>query len=151
MMLDILFIFCKIKGYPGYRQGMHELLALILWVVEQDAIQEGSDEEDKEAVVPDEVKHALDRNFIEHDAFSLFFLIMRSAISFYGLGPPGQPLETENGTVQHSSPIVERSQRIHLLYLSQADPELSKHLIDIEVLPQIFLMWVSFHKIRGGC
>ncbi|RAL58521.1 hypothetical protein DID88_004025 [Monilinia fructigena] len=37
-MLDVLFIFCKINQDVGYRQGMHEILAPILWVVEQDSI-----------------------------------------------------------------------------------------------------------------
>lgn len=38
MLLDILFIFCKLNRDVGYRQGMHELLAPVLWVVERDAI-----------------------------------------------------------------------------------------------------------------
>ena len=37
-MTDILFIYCKINADIGYRQGMHEILAPILWVVEQDAV-----------------------------------------------------------------------------------------------------------------
>ena len=46
MMLDILFVFCKINQDVGYRQGMHELLAPILWVVEHDSLDsvQGSDQ-----------------------------------------------------------------------------------------------------------
>ena len=40
MLLDILFIYCKLNPDVGYRQGMHELLAPILWVVERDTLDE---------------------------------------------------------------------------------------------------------------
>lgn len=38
IMLDVLFVFCKINQDVGYRQGMHELLAPILWAIKEDAI-----------------------------------------------------------------------------------------------------------------
>ena len=38
---DILFIFCKLNPDVSYRQGMHELLAPVLWVIERDAIDLG--------------------------------------------------------------------------------------------------------------
>ena len=41
MLLDILFVFCKLNPDISYRQGMHELLAPVLWVVERDAIDLG--------------------------------------------------------------------------------------------------------------
>jgi len=90
------------------------------------------------------MKQILDRTYIEHDAFTLLSLIMRSAKSFYELGEPDRRSSspsTGSGTPQHgASPIVERSKRIHEVYLAQLDPELAKHLTDIKVLPQIFLM-----------
>lgn len=145
LMLDILFIFCKINQDIGYRQGMHELLAPILWVVEQDAIDYGNDSQ--LATVADEdglLKQTLDPSYIEHDAFTLLSLIMRTAKSFYELGEPDKrstDTPSGNSTPQNgSSPIVDRSKRIHEVYLAHLDPALAKHLTDIEVLPQIFLM-----------
>lgn len=38
-MIDALFVYCKMHEEISYRQGMHELLALILWAVETDAIE----------------------------------------------------------------------------------------------------------------
>lgn len=35
---DILFIYCKINHDVSYRQGMHELLAHILWVVSSESL-----------------------------------------------------------------------------------------------------------------
>lgn len=146
LMLDILFVFCKINQDIGYRQGMHEILAPILWVVEQDAIDYGNSVEqhitdaDGDALL----KQTLDPAYIEHDAFTVLSLIMRTAKSFYELGEPDKRSSTPSsgtGTPQPgTSPIVERSKRIHEVYLARLDPALAKHLTDIEVLPQIFLM-----------
>ncbi len=137
--LDILFIFCKINQDVGYRQGMHEVLAPILWVVEQDAI-ENSHSRDPNSIL----EQTLDAAYIEHDAFTLLSLIMRSAKSFYELAEPDRRVSTPFGggksPEQAASPIVGRSKRIHEVYLGRLDPELAKHLSDIEVLPQIFLM-----------
>jgi TBC1 domain family protein 5 len=143
MMLDILFVFCKINQDVGYRQGMHELLAPILWVVEQDAINLGDDSDQGSGQEGDSLlKQILDPTCIEHDAFTLLSLIMRTAKSFYELGEPDLRSNTPlAGTPpQRVSPIVERSERIHKVYLARVDPDLARHLTDIEVLPQIFLM-----------
>jgi TBC1 domain family protein 5 len=145
VLLDILFIFCKINQDVGYRQGMHEILAPILWVVEQDAIDTRNERDKGSSAQEDSLmKQILDRAYIEHDAFILLSLIMRSAKSFYELGEPDRRSSspsTGSGTPQHgASPIVERSKRVHEVYLARLDPELAKHLTDIEVLPQIFLM-----------
>ncbi len=145
IMLDILFVFCKINQDVGYRQGMHEILAPILWVIEKDAIidtADGSLPSDTDA--DSLMRQTLDATFIEHDAFTFLSLIMRSAKSFYELGEPDQASSGLSAGISSPqlgpSPIVERSRRIHEVYLAQLDPELAKHLTKIEVLPQIFLM-----------
>lgn len=144
MMLDILFVFCKLNQDVGYRQGMHELLAPIIWIVEKDAIN--LDDSTHPTGVgtgstDSLLKETLDSKYIEHDAFTLFSLIMRSAKSFYELGEPEKKISNQStNTLGAISPIVERSKRIHELYLAQIDPELATHLTKIEVLPQIFLM-----------
>ncbi|KAL2074375.1 hypothetical protein VTL71DRAFT_8153 [Oculimacula yallundae] len=146
ILLDVLFIFCKINQDVGYRQGMHEVLAPILWVVEQDAIDYGRESTSRSASDADRLmKLTLDPAYIEHDAFTLLSLVMRSAKSFYELGEPDKRSSTTGSSTpqQGASPIVERSKRVHEVYLARLDPELAKHLTDIEVLPQIFLIrWI---------
>lgn len=66
MLLDILFIFCKLNGDVGYRQGMHEIAAPILWVVENDAIQIG--ESSRTMGQDGLIKTFFDAEFIEHGA-----------------------------------------------------------------------------------
>lgn len=124
---------------------MHEILAPILWVVEQDAISNGHNSDEISQVEEDLLlKQTLDHNYIEHDAFTLLSLIMRSAKSFYELGEPDTRSNASSVisgvSQQGSSPIVERSKRIHEVYLARVDPQLAKHLTDIEILPQVFLM-----------
>jgi TBC1 domain family protein 5 len=142
MLLDILFIFCKMNQDVGYRQGMHELLAPILWVVERDTLSiVGAPIE--AFGVDAEILDMLSPSFLEHDAFTIFSLLMQSAKSFYELGESDERIGTSltSGNKQTgNSPIVNRSKRIHEVYLASLDPELADHLTTIEVLPQIFLM-----------
>lgn len=142
MLLDILFIYCKLNRDVGYRQGMHEVLAPILWVISRDviAVEKPGETEQEHLLESQLLSECLDVRFIEHDTFTLFAIIMQTVKSFYEVGSSSQaaPLGTPG-----NSPIVERSRRIHEIYLHQADPELAEHLTAIEILPQIFLIrWI---------
>ena len=142
MLLDILFIYCKLNRDIGYRQGMHEVLAPVLWVVARDTIDPASlkaNSEDQHA--PDSLIIAsFDSRYTEHDAFTLFGIIMQTAKSFYEMGGIEQ---AGAAATPNNSPIIRRSKRIHEEYLHRADPELAEHLAAIEILPQIFLIrWI---------
>ena len=139
MLLNILFIYCKLNRDIGYRQGMHEVLAPIVWVVSRDAIDPAS-LSNYRPDVDDLMVSNLDYNYIEHDAFTLFGAIMQTVKTSYEMGSTHEP--TTSGLL-NNSPIVERSKRIHEKYLHHTDPELAEHLTAIEILPQIFLIrWV---------
>ncbi|KAM7223803.1 TBC1 domain family member 5 [Rhypophila decipiens] len=136
MILDILFLYCKLNpAMGGYRQGMHELLAPIVYVVAQDAI-------DRSAIaigdpVDPTMVDMLDSYFVEHDSYALFDKVMGRASIFYEVGSGSGPAATERNI------IVEKSKYIHQVALMKIDPELATHLSNIEVLPQIFLIrWV---------
>jgi TBC1 domain family member 5 len=129
MMLDILFVFCKMNPDIGYRQGMHEVLAPILWVVERDAVDASSTEP---GTVDPALTAMLDAAYIEHDTFTLYTLVMRTAKSFYA--------PADSGSASKDTPMLQRSSRIFDRYLPKADPELSSHLIKLEIVPQIFLL-----------
>ncbi|KAG5658919.1 hypothetical protein KAF25_007472 [Fusarium avenaceum] len=145
IILDILFMYCKIHpDRGGYRQGMHELLAPILHVIEQDALDPSTLPED--IPLDDTLVKTLNHAFIEHDAFVLFSRLMERAQSFYEVkdiaATPGTPLQPSKFPEQ-SSAIVERSKFIHEVCLQKVDPELAAHLTNIEILPQIFLIrWI---------
>lgn len=131
MMLDILFVFCKLNPDLGYRQGMHELLAPMLWVVERDAVNLGHS---SKAMGEDAVIRAVyDADHIEHDSFALFGQVMQNAKNFYE--------QTTHAAVDN--PMVLRSKRIVFELLSKVDSELSSHLEKLDIMPQVFLMrWI---------
>ncbi|KAI0840447.1 RabGAP/TBC [Hypoxylon sp. FL0890] len=144
LILDVLFIYCKLNPeIGGYRQGMHELLAPIVYIVEQDAIDPVDAASDASADL--RMVEMLDASFIEHDAFALFSKVMDHARSFYEVGETttGAPPAMLGQHSSTSSSIVEKSQYIHEVYLYKVDPELSTHLKNIEILPQVFLIrWI---------
>jgi TBC1 domain family protein 5 len=135
MMLDILFVWCKMHPSIGYRQGMHEILAPLLWVVERDAIELKSTTSGPSDQL---LANMLDSTHIEHDSYTLFSIIMQTAQSFYA------PAET--GSMTKDTPMLERSARIFEHYLPKADPELYAHLVKLEIVPQIFLLYVFFNS-----
>lgn len=143
LITDILFVYCKLNpDVGGYRQGMHELLAPIVYVVEQDAINPADDC----SITSSDLRmvEMLDTSFIEHDSFALFSKVMDCAKVFYETGEPSDNTgNTAFGIQPTKSSIVEKSQYIHEVCLYNVDPELSTHLKNIEVLPQVFLIrWI---------
>ena len=129
MMLDMLFVWCKKNPEIGYRQGMHEILAPLLWVVERDAVDAGaSDGGDVDRTLVD----LLDARYIEHDCFTLFSSVMATARSFYA--PP------RSGPTKNDTPMLARCSHIFETCLFRADPELAAHLTKLEIVPQIFLL-----------
>ncbi|QSS64598.1 TBC1D5 protein [Histoplasma capsulatum] len=138
-MLDILFIYTKLNADLGYRQGMHELLAPVLWIVEHDAIDKKSiDVSASHNRTDDLMLQVLDMEYTEHDAFTIFCAIMQTGKLFYE-----QEAKKVPGLQSDISPIVARSQHIHQVVLRAVDPELADHLQVTEILPQIFLTrWI---------
>lgn len=139
ILLEILFVYCKLNRDISYRQGMHEVLAPILWVVSCDVIEPSTIQEEQNSAEEIELS-CLDYKYIEHDAFTLFSIIMQTVRTFYEMGTKN---DAPTSGLVNNSPIVQRSKRIHEKYLHQTDPELAEHLTGIEILPQIFLIrWV---------
>ncbi|EME87908.1 uncharacterized protein MYCFIDRAFT_213065 [Pseudocercospora fijiensis CIRAD86] len=127
MLTDLLFTYCKLNPDVGYRQGMHELAAPILCVVEGEAVDVG--EASKTLGEDAIIKHLFDPEFVEHDSFALFGQVMQSAKTFY----------ISEGPVS----IATRSKHIFNELMAEIDPHLVKHLESLDVLPQVFLIrWI---------
>ncbi|KAJ3562927.1 hypothetical protein NPX13_g8378 [Xylaria arbuscula] len=143
LITDVLFIYCKLNpDVGGYRQGMHELLAPIVYVVEQDAIDPADASSGPTGDLT--MVEMLDASFIEHDSFALFSRVMDCAKAFYETVESSDTTgKVAFGLQSTKSSIVEKSQYIHEVCLYKVDPELSVHLTSIEVLPQVFLIrWI---------
>ncbi|KAL9105789.1 MAG: hypothetical protein Q9227_009091 [Pyrenula ochraceoflavens] len=129
-LLDILFVYAKLNPDIGYRQGMHELLAPLLWVVQTDAIDTATQYPQRTDSEEDTLMmQALNLAYVEDDAFSLFCAVMQTAKSFY-----------ETGDSKDSSPVVSRAVKIHDELLQAVDPELADYMERTEILPQIYLV-----------
>ena len=140
MLLDILFIYCKLNADIGYRQGMHEILAPIVWVISRDAIDLQKNEEGSDTSGDDHlILSLLSQKYVEHDAFTIFGIVMQTAKSFY---EAASSISQRGTSGSGNSAIVERSQKIHEQYLQTVDLELATHLTAIDILPQIFVMYV---------
>ncbi|KAH8848144.1 hypothetical protein MCOR27_010177 [Pyricularia oryzae] len=149
LILDILFLWCK--THPecgGYRQGMHELLAPMVYAVHQDAVDRTAA---TEALADPTMVEMLDSYFVEHDSFALFSAVMQNAKVFYEVKSDSQsgtslgstPAVATTTTSTEQSAIVERSRQVHEVTLMKVDPELSTHLSSVDILPQIFLIrWI---------
>ncbi|RHZ68124.1 GTPase-activating protein GYP6 [Aspergillus thermomutatus] len=134
-MIDILFIYAKLNPDLGYRQGMHELLAPILWVIHGDAVDGKVHEEPSAKEEGDELMlQLLNADYVEHDSFALFCSVMQTTRVYYEHSKE----RSANGQMD-TIPIVNQCQHIHHNLLTTTDLELADHLQALEILPQIFL------------
>ncbi|SCV74092.1 BQ2448_6524 [Microbotryum intermedium] len=155
-LTDLLFVFVKsIASDTGYRQGMHELVALVLWIVDFDALpplasRDGTTQtpQDSDALA----RLVLCRDHIEHDAWALFTTLMKSAKLFYDPTPsvplPAAASKTPSSATAAAStvmvqPIVATSARIHDSLLATIDPELHTKLDRLGIEPQLYtIRWL---------
>ncbi|GAA5991738.1 hypothetical protein JCM11641_004848 [Rhodosporidiobolus odoratus] len=140
-LTNLLFIYCKLTPEVGYRQGMHELLAPLLWTVDYDSLPATSTEQDS---LPHFV---LARDWVEHDTWSLFSSLMKGAAAYYdhrvstALSPRPPPAFPPNPSPSASStpvqPIVSIATHLHSL-LSTLDPTLHASFTRLQIEPQLF-------------
>ncbi|KAF0411866.1 RabGAP/TBC [Gigaspora margarita] len=159
-LLDILFIYCKMNTDVSYRQGMHELLAPILWVVDKESLSNtsGYAMEDSEDAI---IKQSLSADYIEHDTFALFSALMKSAKAYYEYNDEVFNRRPAKRTGQSSdvdyarlikeaqaeaaklTPVVMKCNKIHEEYLRTIDIELYNHLKNLEIEPQLYgIRWI---------
>ena len=153
MLMDILFLWSKLNPDIGYRQGMHEILAPVLWVVERDAIDPESITKDNETDLPAVSDHIFDSRYLAHDTFAIFSSIMNRLKWSYA-PPSSVELEVPPGSPKSLSPaeppIVPWARTVIERDLASVDPELAHHLQVIDIPPQLFLMWAfPYPPTRG--
>ncbi|CAG8444602.1 4847_t:CDS:10 [Funneliformis mosseae] len=158
-LLDILFIYCKMNQDVSYRQGMHELLAPILWTVDKESIpsSNGYAVENGEETI---IKQTLNADYVEHDTFALFSALMKAAKVYYEYNDEvfnRRPIKRAQGTdleyerkikdaqaeAAKSTPVVMKCSKIYDEYLRTIDPELYNHLKDLDIEPQLYgIRWI---------
>ena len=151
-MTDMLFVYCKLNQDISYRQGMHELLALILWAVDTDALDPvvcDDSTNDKLALL---IATTLNCKFVEHDTFSLFSKLMLAARQWYEfreelsktrIRRSSADINIRDQIIVPTMPILRKAHKIHHEYLQVVDHELYDHLENLGIEPQIYaIRWL---------
>uniref|UniRef100_A0A8C3AKL5 TBC1 domain family member 5 n=1 Tax=Cyclopterus lumpus TaxID=8103 RepID=A0A8C3AKL5_CYCLU len=150
-LTDILFCFARENEQLLYKQGMHELLAPIVFVLHCDhqAFQHASET----ASPSEEMKCLLNPEYLEHDAYALFSQLMETAEPWFSSyerevrkGKDEMLTSIPFARPQDSGPsvaIVTKVNRIQDLLVKKNDIELHMHLNRLEIAPQIYgIRWV---------
>ena len=136
-MLRILTVWSSLNPAISYRQGMHELLAPFLVVLERDCHQGDKGAPNSEDSL---LSCVTDREFTEHDGYALFEKLMDMISESFA------PQERKKGTDgQYARPggVVARCDRMHNTLLRSKDYELYIHLQSQHVEPQLYSMkWI---------
>lgn len=130
-MLRILTIWASLHPTVAYRQGMHEVLAPIYFILHQDALDlsDGSSP----------VMSLWDKQFLEHDAYALFSMLMIHLTDSFA--PPQRP--AKGAGPPKPSGVVQRCERLQNELLRDKDYQLYIHLQSCQVQPQLYAMkWI---------
>ncbi|CAG2201321.1 TBC1D5 [Mytilus edulis] len=149
-MIDLLFILCKTRSTISYKQGMHELLAPLVFVLHCDhqAFLHASEVES----LGDIIKEVMNPSYLEHDAYAMLSQIMETVEPWYVSKDPPQCRGKERMTttpfarpqdLNPSNAIVSKLTRIQDYILKKFDVELHMHLDRLEIPPQIYgIRWI---------
>ncbi|XP_037701505.1 TBC1 domain family member 5 isoform X1 [Choloepus didactylus] len=151
ILTDVLFCYARENEQLLYKQGMHELLAPIVFILHCDhqAFLHASES----AQPSEEMKTLLNPEYLEHDAYAMFSQLMETAEPWFSTfehdGQKGK--ETLMTPVPFARPqdlgptiaIVTKVNQIQDHLLKKHDIELYMHLNRLEIAPQIYgLRWV---------
>ncbi|NXT75701.1 TBCD5 protein, partial [Zapornia atra] len=153
ILTDVLFCYARENEQLLYKQGMHELLAPIVFILHCDhqAFSHAS-----EAAQPrqafEEMKVLLNPEYLEHDAYAMFTRLMKTAEHWFSTFEHDSQKEKDVITpmpfarpqdLGPSIAIVAKVNQIQDHLLKKHDIELYMHLNRLEIAPQIYgLRWV---------
>ncbi|XP_071417159.1 TBC1 domain family member 5 isoform X4 [Pithys albifrons albifrons] len=151
ILTDVLFCYARENEQLLYKQGMHELLAPIVFILHCDhqAFSHAS-----EAAQPsEEMKVLLNPEYLEHDAYAVFTRLMKTAEHWFSTFEHDSQKEKDvmvtpmpfarPQDLGPSIAIVAKVNQIQDHLLKKHDIELYMHLNRLEIAPQIYgLRWV---------
>lgn len=123
---------------------MHEILAIILWCTDLDSVGPAPSAQDRDTLG----RLVLAREYVDHDAYSLFNILMTSMLSWYDHTSSVSCWVGNNNGYQTTAgttlvqPIVAKCARVHDL-LKKVDFELWKRMEELKIEPQIYgIRWL---------
>ncbi|RWS23627.1 TBC1 domain containing protein 4-like protein, partial [Leptotrombidium deliense] len=147
-MSNILFHFAKENPKLGYKQGMHEVLAPILFVVHSD--QQAYLHAKEIHLLENEIDTLLDPKYAEHDSYLMFCQIMDVIGLWYSQDSPLQKSEFVNSEPFKNSIdngctsfLSIKLKMIFEQILKRKAPDLYYFLENMQIAPQIFgIRWL---------
>lgn len=125
IMVNILFCYARQHPQIAYRQGMHELLAPLIFVLHSD--QQAFLHAVEIAFIEETLQQLLNPAYLEHDAYNMFCNLMDNVESWYIMRDVN----------------VSKLSYIHEFLLRRHDQELYTHLEKMEIAPQIYgIRWL---------
>ncbi|KHN74040.1 TBC1 domain family member 5 [Toxocara canis] len=161
-MSDILFVYGKRNPHIAYKQGMHEILAPLLFVLyfDHQAFAHLMEQNGLSSLPQDEVsilRAVNDPAFIEHDAFELFTQLMMLLECWYISGDEKMSRDDDvpskddvilepfcrSQDTGPSSELIQKLRSINNDILAVVDPVLHAHLLKLDVAPQLYgIRWI---------
>ncbi|KAL4713296.1 hypothetical protein ACJJTC_018644 [Scirpophaga incertulas] len=149
LMVRVLFHWARCHPHVGYRQGMHEVLAPLLFELFQDRRFAPSD-------LSSSLKCILDDDYLEHDSYMLFSAVMKGLERFYSTG---EVAPTSCGRLPSSkkphnpNEVIRYLDKVKTEFLIPLDHELAAHLSACNITMELFgIRWLrllfgrEFHR-----
>ena len=142
LLTTILYLHASQSPRVGYRQGMHELLAPLLYAIDFDSLDPSLASSSSNPALAE----LCDRSWVAADAYALFHVIMNGVGEWYEWREPPPspgPIVGQANATPYVAPIVVVCNLIHGNYLKNVDPVLWSALQESQIEPQIYGMQVS--------
>lgn len=139
-LTTILYLQAARDPLVGYRQGMHELLAPLLYAIDFDSVDSVAS---PTSSTSDQLYELCSQEWIAADAHALFEVIMSNIGAWYEWQEPPKPRLQADGQLDlrpYVAPIVSTCHEINDKYLKTCDPALWSALQRSQIEPQIYGM-----------
>ncbi|XP_037296671.1 LOW QUALITY PROTEIN: TBC1 domain family member 5-like, partial [Manduca sexta] len=138
-MVRVLFFWARSHSNVGYRQGMHEVLAPLLFELYLDRKFAPND-------ISDKLKIILDEEYLEHDSFMLFSAVLKGLEKFYVTGevaPSATGRMPSARTIHNPNEVIKYLERVKVDYLLPIDYELVSFLDQCNISMELFgIRWL---------
>ncbi|XP_053603479.1 TBC1 domain family member 5 isoform X2 [Plodia interpunctella] len=139
IMVEVLFFWARSHSHVGYRQGMHEILAPVMFELYLDRKFAPNN-------LSDTLKYVLQEEYLEHDSYMLFNSVMKGLERFYTTGdvvPTSEGRMPTSNVVHNPNEVVRYLEKIKDEYLVPLDAELASHLNDCNISLELFgIRWL---------
>ncbi|KAF6206537.1 hypothetical protein GE061_017771 [Apolygus lucorum] len=146
-MISILFCYARENPTMCYRQGMHEVLAPVVFVVKSD--HHALLHTKEQITLRSDILYVVNPDCFEEDSYTLFRRIMNAIEGSYlipNVAPTSTgyfPCPTNAGTGANENQVIAQLNWIKEILLAPSDPELHDHLVKLDIpLPLFGIRWL---------